>query len=90
MSENVRFSLKPKQFKAIELLVNIGAFETLQDVARTVGVTDRTLRRWKNNPKFQQALNERFKELFKNAIDIRRAILEGAMKGRTAMIKLYY
>ena len=55
MSENVRLSAK--QEKAILELVDL-ANKTVEDVAKKIGINERTLYRWLALPSFKERLQE--------------------------------
>ncbi len=57
--------MKVKQLEAIQLLVS-GLPQS--EVARRVGVSDRTLRNWLKQEEFQKELNQQLKEKIKNEL----------------------
>jgi hypothetical protein len=63
MTENVR--LKPKQQLAIMELLKGSTFE---EASSTAGVSDRTLRRWMQEPGFKQALSSGQSEMIGRAV----------------------
>lgn len=62
---------------------------TEQLLAKEIGVTDRTLRRWKNLPGFREAITQRAREfLNENLPEIYGALQREAIKGNFQHIRL--
>lgn len=75
--------LAENQLKAIEMLTS-GHDMELKDIAEACGVTDRTLRNWRNDPEFNA-------ELAQKAGDLVDGILyKEAMTGDIRAIQTYY
>jgi hypothetical protein len=92
MSENVRFSLKPKQLQAIEMLVDMPrAIRPFKQVASDLRIDERTLRRWRNCPQFQAKLQERMTEVFAGqGVEVMKTVITQAAKGNVQMIRFYF
>lgn len=90
MSETVRFSGRQLQF--IDWLANTKYDRkppTQELLAKQMGVTSRTLRRWKGKPEVQQAVRERTRELLGDDLpEIYGALRREAAKGSFQHIKL--
>jgi hypothetical protein len=90
MSEFVRFSAR--QLKFIEWLANTKYDRkpaTHELLAKEIGVTSRTLRRWKSKPELQEAVRNRTRELLGDDLpEIYGALRREAAKGSFQHIKL--
>mgnify|MGYP000627925066 CR=1 FL=1 len=76
MTENVRVSLSPKHRKAAELLA---AGCSVRETAASLGVSDRTIRRWARRPEVVQALQELQEEAWGATIRKLRSLGERAV-----------
>jgi hypothetical protein len=90
MSESVRFSTR--QLKFIEWLANTKYDRkpaTHGLLAKEIGVTSRTLRRWKSKPELQEAVRNRTRELLGDDLpEIYGALRREAAKGSFQHVKL--
>lgn len=65
---------------------------TQVEFARSHGVTEETLRRWKKTEWWQDAVEERMRELYlspERVVEVLRAVHENAVKGDIQAQKLY-
>jgi delta 1-pyrroline-5-carboxylate dehydrogenase len=92
VSENVRLSAKKLAFVEWSARTRYERDEPTQEAfAKKIGVTDRTLRRWKKLPEIQTAILERASELLKEDLpEIKGALRREAMKGSFQHIKLAF
>ena len=92
MSENVHFS--SNQIAAIEWLAtdkNQRTPVTEALLAQSLGITDRTIRRWKEQPEFTDAITARARELLNSDLpQIYAAMVREALKGNFQHIKLAF
>lgn len=76
-----------RKAKAVELLAHGG--QNYREVAQQVGVTEVTLRRWRKDPVFADAVLERSRDLLKeNLPDIYSVLFEKAKEGQHQHIRL--
>lgn len=90
MSENVGFS--PNQLLVIEWLAT-PRFDrtppTQELLAKKLGINDRTITRWKQEPELLEAINKRARELLSSDLpEIYGALRREAVKGSYQHIKL--
>lgn len=77
-----------KQLKAIELIAQATDM-SCDDMAREVGISSRTLRTWKLNPDFINAIISRSRELVREALpEIYKSLSNNAKKGEPQHIKI--
>ena len=67
MSENVRFEPKPEHFKFAEIYLDLGR-KTINEMAKDIGVSDRTIYRWFNDNDFVTWLNSKKDELLNKSL----------------------
>ncbi len=86
--KNDKFDLKPKQIRAIELLINCEM--TQKDIAEEVGVSEKTLYNWMHHDEnFKNAMEWYRKEVYKNlAPTAVRTIAEIMIKGASEKVRL--
>lgn len=91
MTTNVRSQLSTKQLQAVALLAEIpSTYSTMKDVAKKVGVDERTLRRWRNLHTFQEAQKKEISQNYLSyGVHVRSGIVKAAVEGNAAMAKLY-
>lgn len=78
---------RKKKLEAIELLAAGGL--TYVQVAEQVGVTQRTLRKWRKEPEFAAMVLEKSREIIKeNLPDIYSVLLKEAKKGSHQHLRL--
>jgi AcrR family transcriptional regulator len=87
-------ALSPKQARALEALMERGAEQTMEDVARAAGVSRRTLYRYLCDPAFLKVFRERVElEMGANRQRVAAALVKGATTpgpGQAAMQKIYW
>ena len=84
MSENVRLKETPLSAKQVQALPHLATGQTLAHTATAVNVSEKTLYRWLNEPKFKAA----YLELRDVEAEIARAELRGlALKAATTLSK---
>lgn len=59
-------ALKPKQLKLIEAIIAYPSAPHTE-LAEIVGINRNTITQWKRNPEFQEALDKRIKEIWKDS-----------------------
>ncbi len=67
MSENVTFEPKPEQLKFAEIYLDLGR-KTINEIAKEIGVSDRTIYRWFNDNDFITWLNSKKDELLNKSL----------------------
>lgn len=81
------YAPRKKKLEAIELLAAGGL--TYVQVAEQVGVTQRTLRKWRKEPEFAAMVLEKSREIIKeNLPDIYSVLLKEAKKGSHQHLRL--
>lgn len=93
MAGKPRKELDEKQLTAIEMIVE---GETNVQIAKELGVDQCTIHRWKKNPLFEAALNERYeiaktnidKKIYSFANDLIKNIYELARKSKSEKVRL--
>ena len=90
MSENVRFTARQRNFIEWLATPNYERFPpTHEELADELGITSRTLRRWKQKPELQEAVRQRVRELLGDDLpDIYGALRAKAKEGHFQHIKL--
>lgn len=67
MSENVRFEPKPEQLKFAEIYLDLSR-KTITELAKEVGVSDRTIYRWFKDKDFVSWLNSKKDEILNRSL----------------------
>ena len=90
MSESVRFTARQRKFIEWLAIPNYERFpQTHEELADELGITSRTLRRWKQKPELQEAVRQRVRELLGDDLpDIYGALRAKAKEGHFQHIKL--
>lgn len=92
MSKMAKFGeLTSQQLMAIELLAaKRGSNMKYSEIAESVGISERTLGRWRQSPDFQAELRRRTLEVAGNALpDVLHVLTKKALSGHTKSIELY-
>ncbi len=79
----------PEQLKAIEMMATPGEKMTIVRISQEVGVSERTIYRWKQQPEFIAAVNNLAYELLRGKLpEVYDALIEKAVEGNTKAIEL--
>lgn len=83
--------LSPEQIRAVDLIVSKGATGTrFSEIAETVGVSERTLLRWRQTPEFREEVRKRTLELNgENLQKVLEALVKRAVAGNVKAIEVY-
>ncbi len=91
MGQNETEQLKPKQMAMIECLCDYSDLLNIQEKCRKMSVPRTTFYRWMKDSVFLQAYQERREHVLKSvAGHIDRAMVNGALKEKPELIKLFY
>jgi len=90
VSEIVRFTARQQKFIEWLSTPNYERYpQTHEELADELGITSRTLRRWKSKPELQEAVRQRIRELLGDDLpDIYGALRKKAKEGNFQHIKL--
>ena len=83
--------LSARQVKAIEILTSPEGYTwTNAQIGQVVGVTDKTVSRWRSNKKFQEALRKRIDHYALRLLPYAWDCLRERMQKDTQALKLYF
>ena len=90
MSGNVRFEPSPKQMKFADIYLDLSR-KTNEDMAKEVGVSDRTIYRWFNNPDFVKWINTKKDEILdRSLMDRYKTAIRKAKSGDFQFSKMLF
>jgi predicted transcriptional regulator len=83
--------LSPEQLMAVEMIVcKRGAGIKYSEIASSVGVSERTLLRWRQNPEFREEVRRRTLELNGEHLPrVLEALVKRALAGNVKAVELY-
>jgi transposase-like protein len=91
MMASIKNELSPEQLRAVDLIVSKGATGArFSEIAETVGVSERTLLRWRQTPEFREEVRKRTLELNGEHLSkVLESLVKRAVAGNVRAIELY-